>query len=551
MLRVACLVGATTLALAVSKPHVFLVVGDDIGHFNVGYQGNTEARTPNLDKLAMEGARLERMYAYFWCSPSRASIMSGRIPAHMYQEKAPQASTQDGLPTAVTTLAEKMRAAGYATVQAGKWHLGRSTPGRMPTSRGFDTSLGFLTGAENHLNQSACSDRFCLTATGQGVDGAKLPPGILKNTGIFDLWHNDTAGTPPETGSDKGFGDDRWTDHVIAAVNSTSAGGKPLFAYLALAAAHAPLQAPDEALAPFPTSMYHDRRMYNGLMSALDTNVGRLVAAIQARPGMWDCSLLLFVSDNGGPIYFNNPNITGLPADLRTGGGANNYPLTGGKLSMLEGGVRVVSFAAGGALPPAAQGQTFPQLMALADLHATVVDAGGGTLPDARGEAAGVPPVDGVSLLPVLRGGPGSPSARDSIALALNVSLPALPDVASSALIVGDLKIIVGDQHFYVTPNRTFPTADYAFVWDDAHMLKCGTAGCLFNLTADSAEQDDLAASRPDLLATMQARLAAELVKQWERPTGKVNKLAMLASLVEHKGCLGPFAKDEGLNAYA
>ena len=129
--------------------------------------------------------------------------------------------------------------------------------------------------------------------------------------------------------------------------------------------------------------------------------------------------------------------------------------------------------------------------------------------------------------------------------------MPALPDVASSALIVGDLKIIVGDQHFYVTPNRTFPTADYAFVWDDAHMLKCGTAGCLFNLTADSAEQNDLAASRPDLLATMQAHLAAELVKQWERPTGKVNKLAMLASLVEHKGCLGPFAKDEGLNAYA
>ena len=97
--------------------NVVLVIGDDIGHYNVGYHGNTEAKTPHIDQLAMEGARLERMYAYFWCSPSRASIMSGRLPAHMYQTRSPQAATRDGLPTAVTTLAEKMRAAGYATVQ--------------------------------------------------------------------------------------------------------------------------------------------------------------------------------------------------------------------------------------------------------------------------------------------------------------------------------------------------------------------------------------------------------------------------------------------------
>ena len=88
---------------------------------------------------------------------------------------------------------------------------------------------------------------------------------------------------------------------------------------------------------------------------------------------------------------------------LKTGGGANNYPLTGGKLSMLEGGVRVVSFAAGGALPTAARGQSFSQLMAIADIHATIVELGGGTLPDPRGVAAGIPPVDGVSLLPTGR----------------------------------------------------------------------------------------------------------------------------------------------------
>ena len=102
---------------AASKPNIFLVIGDDIGHFNVGYHGNTEAVTPHIDALAMEGARLERMYAYYWCSPSRASIMSARLPVHMYQERATQGATQDGLPTAVTTLAEKMKAAGYQTTQ--------------------------------------------------------------------------------------------------------------------------------------------------------------------------------------------------------------------------------------------------------------------------------------------------------------------------------------------------------------------------------------------------------------------------------------------------
>ena len=110
---------------------------------------------------------------------------------------------------------------------------------------------------------------------------------------------------------------------------------------------------------------------------------------------------------------------------------------------------------------------------------------------------------------------------------------------------MNDLKLILGNQRFYVQPNKTFPTEDYPFVWDDAHTLKCGTTGCLFNLTADSGEQHDLAASRPDLLATMMAHMEAEKAKQYERPTGKVSKLKMIAALVKNKGCMGPFADDE------
>ena len=115
---------------------------------------------------------------------------------------------------------------------------------------------------------------------------------------------------------------------------------------------------------------------------------------------------------------------------------------------------------------------------------------------------------------------------------------------SGSALIVGDLKLITGHQHFYVTPNQTFPTEDYAYVWDEAHMLRCGDTGCLFNLTADSAERHDMAASEPQLLATMQARLATELAKRYERPTGEVDKLAMIRALQKSNGFICPFAQD-------
>ena len=114
--------GLVVIALSLnhSQPHIVLIVGDDVGHFNVGYNGNPEVKTPRMDELAAEGARFDRMYGYFWCAPSRASLMSGRLPAHVLQELGPVFATDEGLPLAITTLAEKMQATGYATVAAGK-----------------------------------------------------------------------------------------------------------------------------------------------------------------------------------------------------------------------------------------------------------------------------------------------------------------------------------------------------------------------------------------------------------------------------------------------
>ena len=153
------------------QPHLFLVVGDDVGWNSVGYHDhNPEVLTPRLDKLAREGAVMQRMYAYMWCSPSRAALMSGRFPHHVYQEGQGVASPDAGLPLEMTTLAERLRAVGYDAIQAGKWHLGFARRDYLPVHRGFNLgSFGYFGGAEDHLTQHCCTDGFCLQNSSGGV----------------------------------------------------------------------------------------------------------------------------------------------------------------------------------------------------------------------------------------------------------------------------------------------------------------------------------------------------------------------------------------------
>ena len=99
---------------------------------------------------AREGAIFQRMYAYMWCSPSRAALMSGRFPHHVYQEGQGVASPDAGLPLEMTTLAERLRAVGYDAIQAGKWHLGFARRAYLPTARGFDSFFGYALGAQDY-----------------------------------------------------------------------------------------------------------------------------------------------------------------------------------------------------------------------------------------------------------------------------------------------------------------------------------------------------------------------------------------------------------------
>ena len=163
----------------------------------------------------------------------------------------------------------------------------------------------------------------------------------------------------------------------------------PLFLFWAPHAPHDPYQVPQAYLDKFAHIDQTERQFYAAMVSLLDDNVGRVVAMLKAA-GRWDNTLLVASSDNGGP--------------LGDGFGGNNWPLKGGKASNWEGGVRVNAFVAGGAVPAARRGTTESGLIEIADWYTTFVTLAGADPRDAAAAAAGLPPVDGVDMWPLLSG---------------------------------------------------------------------------------------------------------------------------------------------------
>ena len=167
-----------------TKPHIVMIMVDDWGWANVGYHRETptkEVQTPNFDALCKQGIELDQHYAFRVCSPSRSSLISGRLPIHVntqnidadaYNPDDPVSGFQ-GIPRNMTGIATKLRAAGYATHQVGKWDCGMATPDHTPTGRGFDTSFNYF----HHAN-----DYFTQIEDNCTVDGTPI--------GIVDLWKN-------------------------------------------------------------------------------------------------------------------------------------------------------------------------------------------------------------------------------------------------------------------------------------------------------------------------------------------------------------------------
>ena len=312
--------------LHAEKPNILFIVGDDMGYADVGFHGCKDIPTPNLDALAASGVRFTNGYVTGpYCSPTRAGLLTGRYQTRFGHEFNP-GGADSGLPVSEKTIADRLKAAGYATGLVGKWHLG-SQPAMRPPQRGFDSFFGFLGGAHDYFS----------------------PNGILRgDEQVAEFDHTTDA-----------FGRE-------AAAFVEKHQGKPWFLYLAFNAVHTPMQATPERLAKMAAISDKQRRTYAAMMLAMDDAIG-VVRAKLAATGQEQNTLVTFISDNGGPTM-----------DGVTVNGSVNTPLRGSKRTTLEGGIRVpflISWPA--KLKPAVYEKPVIQL----DLTATALNAATGESP--------------------------------------------------------------------------------------------------------------------------------------------------------------------------
>ena len=255
----------------------------------------------------------------------------------------------------------------------------------------------------------------------------------------------------------------------------------------------------------------------NGMATVTDSILANVTAALKRR-GMWNRTLIIHLSDNGGPVWKS------------MAWHANNFPLRGGKHTNWEGGVRVVAFAGGGFLPSSRHGMVLQGIMHNADWYPTLATLAGAspTGPPAPGVTTNkVPGVDGFDMWPYITG-------KVEVSPRTEVVLDSTPN---GGIIVGDLKLILGTQRFSfwqapIYPNASGPASSSAFV--------CGQ-GCLFNVSADPSEYNDLAAERPDDVARLTALFKARQATAFGPPHTTQDAAACSAKVAALDGYLGPY----------
>jgi len=337
------------------RPNIVVIISDDHGYADVGCYGCKDIPTPHLDSLARDGVRFSDGYVSCpVCSPTRAGVMTGRYQQRFGHETNPGASPEHGLPLSEITIANLLKAAGYATGAVGKWHLGM-TPELHPQKRGFDEFFGFLGGAHSYLDARADA-RNPIYRAGVGVD-------------------------------EKEYLTDAFTREAVSFIERHKK--HPFFLYLTYNAVHTPMHATEKYLARFKNIADERRRTYAAMLSAMDDGVGAVLGKLKDA-GLEQDTLIFFFSDNGGP-----------PVNA-----SSNHPLKGHKGSMWEGGIRVPFMVKWPGSIPA--GKVYRHAVICLDVLPTAAAAAAAKLPKDR-------PIDGVNLLPYLTGENKQPRLRRGI----------------------------------------------------------------------------------------------------------------------------------------
>ncbi len=345
---VAAATGATS-----ERPNVIIFLADDMGYADAGFTGATDIKTPNLDQLAREGVIFTQGYTnHPFSGPSRAALMSGRYQHRFGFETNPPHDAHNenaGISTGEVLFPKRMQSAGYKTAAFGKWHLGSASVFH-PCNRGFDYFYGFLGGGH---------DYFTIDLTQPVSHGYKDALVRNKKPATFDGYLTTALSRDAVK-----FVEDNKKD--------------PFFMYVAYNAPHQPLQAPKEDIERYAHIEDKKRRTYAAMVDVMDRGIGEVVESLK-KNGLYENTLIFFMSDNGGPF----------------GNASNNKPFKGQKGTMYEGGVHVPFMACWPAKLKG--GVTYDYPVNAIDISRTAVEVAGAN-------ATSKPAMEGTNLIPYANG---------------------------------------------------------------------------------------------------------------------------------------------------
>ena len=353
ILRVAAICSVANLWAKPEQPNIILLLADDLGWADLGFQGSSDIRSPNIDKLAKNGIRFtDGHVSASVCSPSRAGLMTGRYQQRFGHE-ANSPPPSDGMDIRQITIADHLKKLGYRTGLIGKWHLGNQEI-YYPTRRGFDYFYGLRSGSRSYFYHDKKDDK----------------PGNAKAI--------------EENGKQVKF--DGYLTNVFGrkAIDFINAkDGRPFFLFHSFTAPHGPMHATEEDKELFESIKNPKRRTYAAMIWAMDRAIGKLVDSLKVS-GKFENTLIWFLSDNGGA----------------TGNASINLPLAGHKGIKFEGGTRVPFFAH---WPMKfKKPKIFDPMMISLDIMPTCLAAAGAKKEDFKN-------LDGVNLLPFILGEKATP----------------------------------------------------------------------------------------------------------------------------------------------
>ncbi|WP_143307577.1 sulfatase-like hydrolase/transferase [Chitinophaga vietnamensis] len=449
------------------RPNVIVILADDLGYSDLHAFGNEVIKTPNIDALGKDGTRFTHAFSTAAiCSPSRAGLMTGRYQQRFgfeylvpqdagvrlspEQQRALAARLQSrnsiieklditdeefdklpkGLPASEVSLGQLFHNAGYKTAVIGKWHLGEKE-GFFPQQRGFDYHYGFYSGLTEYAPEHT-----------PGIVDWHLPWSLSE----VAAWHRNGSNRIVRNNVEvleKKYLTDKLADEAIQYITENK--DQPFFLYLPFNAPHDPFQAKKEDFDLYPNVKDTTKRVYYGMITALDRAVGRIREQLK-KLHLDEETIIFFTSDNGGATYTR---------------ATDNRPLKGGKLSDFDGGIRIPFYVVYPGKVPA--GKQYQQAVSNLDIYTTAAAAAGIPLPEGR-------VYDGVNLLPYL----GQQHTTPHEILYWRSGY-------SKAVLKGDYKLYVNERN-----NKQF----------------------LYNVREDIAEKKDLSAIQPSKLQELKSDLA-------------------------------------------